>query len=103
MRWRTALALTGGLLLATGPLLAGAPAPSADPQVLASGCTGCHTSSDTLTTAIPKIRGLPEAAIAAALRAFRAGQRPTTVMDRIARGFTDEEIAQLAAYFSRQK
>lgn len=103
MRWLTPLAVAGGLAVAIGVLLAGSPAPAADPQVLASGCSGCHASSDTLTTAIPRIRGLPEPVIAEALRAFRAGQRPGTVMDRIAKGFTDEEIAQLAAYFSRQK
>ncbi len=103
MRWLTPLAVAGGLALAAGEVLAGAPAPAPDPQVLASGCSGCHTSTDTLTTPIPKIRGLPEAAISEALRAYRAGQRPATVMDRIAKGFTDEEIAQLAAYFSRQK
>jgi len=103
MRWLTPLAVLGGLAAAAGVLLAGAPAPAADPQLLASGCSGCHASSEALTTAIPRIRGLPEAAIAEALRAFRTGQRPATVMDRIARGFTDEEIAQLAAYFSRQR
>ena len=103
MRWLAPLAVAGGLAAAAGLLLAGSPALGADPQALASGCSSCHTNSDTLTTAIPKIRGLPEAAIAEALRAFRAGQRPATVMDRIAKGFTDEEITQLAAYFSRQK
>jgi sulfide dehydrogenase cytochrome subunit len=103
MRWLRPLAVAGGLAAVTGVLIAVSPAPAADPQVLASGCTGCHTSTDTLTTAIPRIRGLPEAAIAEALRAFRAGQRSATVMDRIAKGLSDAEIAQLAAYFSRQK
>jgi len=103
MRGLTPLVVVGGLVMAAAVLLAGSPALGADPQALASGCSSCHTNSDTLTTAIPKIRGLPEAAIAEALRAYRAGKRPATVMDRIAKGFTDEEITQLAAYFSRQK
>jgi cytochrome c553 len=79
------------------------PAAAADPQLLASGCSGCHTSSDTLMTAIPKIRGLPEPVLLEALRAFRSGQRPATVMDRIAKGLTDDEIKQLAGYFSTHK
>ena len=103
MRWLTPLAVAGGLAAAAGVLFAGAPAPAVDPQLLASECSSCHTSSNTLTTAIPRIRGLPEADIAAALRAYRAGQWPATVMDRIAKGLTDEEITQLAAYISRQK
>ena len=79
------------------------PAAAADPQLLASGCTGCHTSSDALTTAIPKIRGLPEPVLLEAMRAFRTGQRAATVMDRLAKGLTDDEIKQLAAYFSARK
>jgi sulfide dehydrogenase cytochrome subunit len=103
MRWLTPLAVAGGLAAAAGVLVAGSPALAAEPQLLASGCSGCHTNSPRITTAIPRIVGLPEAAIAEALRAYRAEQRPATVMDRIAKGFTDEEITQLAVYFSRQK
>jgi cytochrome subunit of sulfide dehydrogenase len=91
------------MVVVTGAVLAATPAPAADPQVLASSCSGCHTNDEKLTTAIPKIRGLPETVLADAMRAFRAGQRPATVMDRIAKGFTDDEIKQLAAYFSARK
>jgi cytochrome c553 len=34
---------------------------------------------------------------------FRAGQRPTTVMDRIARGFTDDETRAIATWYAAQK
>jgi cytochrome subunit of sulfide dehydrogenase len=97
------LVIVSGLILVAGILLAAAPAPAADPQLMASSCSGCHTSDEKLTTAIPKIRGLPESVFLEAMRAFRAGQRPATVMDRIAKGFTDDEIKQLAAYFSARK
>ena len=80
-----------------------APALAADPQVLGSSCSGCHTSAEKLSTAIPRIRGLPEAFFLEAMRAFRNGQRPATVMDRIAKGFTDDEIRELAAYFATLK
>lgn len=93
----------GGLMIVAGAAVSGVPASAADPPVLASSCSGCHTSDDKLTTAIPKIRGLPEAAIVQAMQAFRAGQRPATVMDRIAKGFTEDEIKQLAAQLSARK
>ena len=93
----------GVLILVAGVGLLSSQAPAADPQVLASSCSGCHTNDGKLTTAIPKIRGLPEAVILQAMQTFRAGQRSATVMDRIAKGFTDEEIKQLAAYFSSQR
>jgi cytochrome c553 len=37
------------------------------------------------------------------MRAYRAGQRPATVMDRIAKGFSDDEISALAAWFGAQR
>jgi cytochrome c553 len=34
---------------------------------------------------------------------FRSGARPGTVMDRIAKGFTDAEIQAIAAWYAEQK
>jgi len=36
------------------------------------------------------------------MQAFRTGQREATVMDRIAKGFTDEETRAIAAWVSQQ-
>jgi cytochrome c553 len=37
------------------------------------------------------------------MQAFRDGKRPATVMDRIAKGFSDAEIAAIAAWYAEQK
>jgi cytochrome c553 len=37
------------------------------------------------------------------MRAYRAGERPASVMDRIARGFSDEEIQAIAAWISARR
>ena len=50
-----------------------------------------------------RLAGLDRQAIASALLAFRSGQRPATVMNRIAKGFTDEEIQAIAAWYAAQK
>jgi cytochrome c553 len=34
---------------------------------------------------------------------FRSGQRPATVMGRIAKGFSDDEIKAIAAWWSSQR
>jgi cytochrome c553 len=34
---------------------------------------------------------------------FRSGARPGTVMGRIAKGFTDDEIKAIASWFAAQK
>jgi cytochrome c553 len=39
----------------------------------------------------------------AAMQAYRSGQRPATVMDRIAKGFSDDEIRAIAAWFVTQR
>ena len=89
-----------GLAILLVVLLGVAPGLAADPRLLASSCSGCHAGSQTPSTVVPRIQGLPEAVIASALRAFRTGERPGTVMGRIAKGFTEDEIKELAAYFS---
>jgi cytochrome c553 len=35
--------------------------------------------------------------------AFRAGQKPASVMNRIAKGFSDAEIKAIAAWYGAQK
>ena len=37
------------------------------------------------------------------MQEFRSGQRPGTVMDRIAKGFTDDEVKAIAAWYAKQK
>jgi len=39
----------------------------------------------------------------AAMQAYRSGQRPATVMDRIAKGFSDDEITAIATWFGAQR
>lgn len=39
--------------------------------------------------------------IETAMQAFRTGSRPSTVMDRIAKGFTDEEVRAIAQWYAR--
>ena len=97
------LASLGGVAIMTGVAMASSPARAGDPQVLAASCSGCHTSADGLTTAIPRIRGLPEVVFMQAMEGFRTGKRSATVMDRIAKGLTEDEIKQLAAYFRVHK
>ncbi|WP_318987481.1 c-type cytochrome [Falsiroseomonas ponticola] len=81
-------------------LLMAAPAYAQEAPAGASTCLGCHSPvrSD---AAIPTLRGRDAAAVAAAMREFREGRRPATVMDRLARGFTEEESQAIAAWIVR--
>jgi cytochrome c553 len=76
---------------------ASASARTAVPLPLAVGCQGCHGGGD---PRLPKLAGRSAADIVAAMAAFRNGGRPATVMDRIAKGFSDDEIAAIAAWYA---
>lgn len=77
------------LLLLAGPAAASPPG--------ASSCSGCHGAPG---GAVPSLAGHSAADIAASLAAFRSGSRPATVMNRIAKGFSDEESRAIAAWIA---
>ena len=56
-----------------------------------------------MTSPVPRLAGLDRAAIVRAMQEFRAGTRTGTVMDRIAKGFTDDEIQAIAAWYAAQR
>jgi cytochrome c553 len=76
---------------------------SAEPPAGAAACSGCHPSSARVTSPVPRLVGRDRAEIVRAMQEFRAGTRTGTVMDRIARGFTDAEIQAIAAWYAEQR
>jgi cytochrome c553 len=54
-------------------------------------------------TPVPRLVGRQAADIVAQMQAFRTGQKPSTVMDRIAKGLTDAEVEAIAAWYAQQK
>jgi cytochrome subunit of sulfide dehydrogenase len=79
--------------------LAAAPEPPAG----ASSCSGCHAPSARADTPIPRLIGRSAADIVAQMQAFKTGQKQSTVMDRIAKGFSDAEIQAIAEWYAQQK
>ena len=61
---------------------------------------GCHGVRGAGSDAIVALAGRSAGDIATAMKAFRANERPGTIMGRIARGYTDAEIAAIADYFA---
>lgn len=73
------------------------------PPLIAQACSGCHGQAGTGSGSVPKIAGYSRDLFIAQWAAFRNKERPSTVMDRIAKGYTDAEVALLADYFSKLK
>ena len=70
---------------------------------IAAACYGCHGPGAASGAAIPPIlQGAPKEYIMNILMAFRDGSRSGTIMNRIAKGYTDADIAAVAEHFSRQ-
>ncbi|MFC7543045.1 YeeE/YedE thiosulfate transporter family protein [Siccirubricoccus deserti] len=66
----------------------------------AQGCVGCHGPNGGGIAAGARLSGRDAGELEAILRAYRANERPGTIMPRIARGYTDAEITAVAAYFA---
>lgn len=67
-------------------------------------CAGCHGGKGISPAAMfPNLAGQKADYLAAQLKAFRDKTRPSSMMAGIAAGLKDEDIANLAAYYSSLK
>ena len=48
------------------------------------------------------LQGRPAEDTIRSMEAFRTGARPATLMNRIVKGFTQDEVAALSVWFSKQ-
>jgi sulfide dehydrogenase cytochrome subunit len=88
--------------LAVAPFCASAQDTAA--RNLAAPCAICHgTDGRPATKDLIPLAGLPKDHITSQMKAFRDGKRPATVMHQIAKGYSDEQIDQLASWFASQK
>lgn len=72
--------------------------------LLASSCANCHGTDGRGTTTLAPIAGRPAAVLEAQLLAFKHDDSSgATVMDRIALGYSDDELKALADYFAAQQ
>ena len=105
LRWLLICAATAAASAAAQEKKTGAPSAPAEPPV--SMCIGCHSipgyqSSFPQVYRVPKIGGQSQQYIEAALKAYRQGDRNHPTMTGIAKGLTDEQIAQVAAYYAQR-
>lgn len=87
---------------AASPVLA----QGADPNLgrnLAAACANCHGTNGVSQGGFPSLAGQPRSQLVRLMQEFRAGKRPATIMHQISKGYTDEQMEALAAYFSAQK
>ncbi len=89
--------VAAAILLLTAGAGAAAEAPAG-----ASSCTGCHAAGSG-SAAMRALGGVAQTDIAEKMMAFKSGKLAATIMDRIAAGFSEDEIRAIAAWYAAQK
>lgn len=70
---------------------------------LAATCANCHgTNGQVRGDVVKPLAGVPADKIIAAFNDFKSGALPATIMHQIARGFSDDQVKAIAAYFAAQ-
>ena len=101
----TTALLAAGLAIGIAPSVFSADEPKtltgASDSMLANTCAGCHgTNGASQGPASPTIAGLSEEYFVEVMTEFASGDVPSTIMGRIAKGYSEEEINQLAKFYA---
>lgn len=73
-------------------------------SMLANTCAGCHGPNGVSAgPASPSLAGMSPDYFTESMQNYKSDIRPATIMNRIAKGYSDEDIAAMAEYFSKQK
>jgi sulfide dehydrogenase cytochrome subunit len=77
---------------------------SASGEMLGNTCAGCHgTNGVSSGPASPSLAGIDYDYMVESMKQFRAGERNSTIMKRIAKGYDDADIEAMSKYFSDKK
>ena len=93
MKW-----LAAGVLCASA---IGAQAQVNQTRVWAAACASCHGTDGRAQPGMASLAGRTD--LQKILLEYKAGTRPATLMHQISKGYTDEQLGQIAAYFAAQK
>jgi cytochrome subunit of sulfide dehydrogenase len=79
--------------------------PAADKHLarnLAANCANCHGTNGKSVAEVPSLAGVPAAVTIQKMKDYRDGKLPATIMHQLAKGYTDEQVALIADYYSKQ-
>jgi len=92
------------VLMLAAPLTVAARGDAAAGQEKAKVCEACHgTSGKSIDPNYPNIGGQHKDYLEKALKDYRSGHRPNVIMAGMASGLSDQDIEDLAAWFSSQE
>jgi cytochrome subunit of sulfide dehydrogenase len=80
----------------------GAQAQVSQIKVWAAACANCHGTNGKAQPGNESLAGKDKDELVQKLMDFKTGRKPATLMHQISKGYTDEQLQQLAAYFAAQ-
>lgn len=101
-RWRALAGALGGTLclaLSTGAL---AQQSGHLARNLAATCANCHGTDGHARGDMKPLAGMSSDKLLALIADYKSGAQPATIMHQIAKGYTDEQMKLIAAYFAAQ-
>jgi cytochrome subunit of sulfide dehydrogenase len=69
----------------------------------AAACANCHGTNGNAQPGMEALAGVSRDDIVKKMLDFKAGRKPATIMHQLAKGYSDEQIVAIAAYFAAQK
>ena len=69
----------------------------------AAGCANCHGTNGQAQPGMEALAGANKDDMLKKLLDFKAGRKPATIMHQLSKGYTDEQLAAISAYFAAQK
>jgi sulfide dehydrogenase cytochrome subunit len=70
---------------------------------LAASCSNCHGTLGVAEPGNESLAGGNKDEMLKKMMDFKTGKKPATIMHQLAKGYTDEQLAALAGYFSSLK
>ncbi|MDP2195694.1 MAG: hypothetical protein Q8J72_06870, partial [Rhodocyclaceae bacterium] len=100
-RW----SLTAGALAVSAAAWAQTPAQNPPtPEMISFACAGCHgTNGGSAGLLMPSLASQSKVSIVDAMKKFQSGERPSSIMGRLAKGYTEAEFEAMGEFFSKQK
>ena len=70
---------------------------------LAATCAACHGTNGVAQPGMASLAGQSKEDLKQKMLNYKSGTLPATLMHQLAKGYSDEQIEQLASYFAAQK
>lgn len=93
-------------IVAAGLLAAAAAAQAQETHLgrdLAATCANCHgTNGQARGDSVAALAGMPAERLIQTFNAYKSGALPATIMHQIAKGYSDDQVKAIAAFFAAQ-